>query len=127
MNTDKIERYGIFNTKGCPDELIFGDFNEQPIPSNYFNLLNDDDDNDTNFPGNIVNNELPENKEVEDAVMPNDEYFYNDIIIYDDDILASDIYPLQNEMMKIEGVENQNEGREIEGMDNENKGVDSEN
>ena len=57
-----IERYGAFNTKGCPDELIFGDFNDQPIPSNYYNLLNDDDDNDydygNNIPGNPVGDSL---------------------------------------------------------------------
>ena len=30
---DVISRYDTFNTKGCPDELIFGNFNDQPIPS----------------------------------------------------------------------------------------------
>ena len=29
MNEDVIERYDTFNTKGCPEDLIFGDFNGQ--------------------------------------------------------------------------------------------------
>ena len=40
MPKDVIERYDTFNTKGFPDELIFGEFNDQPIPSEYFNFLN---------------------------------------------------------------------------------------
>ena len=35
MTEDVIERYGNFNTKGCPEDLIFGDFDNQPIPSTY--------------------------------------------------------------------------------------------
>ena len=32
MNKDVIEEYRNFYTKGCPDEFILGDFNDQPIP-----------------------------------------------------------------------------------------------
>ena len=43
MTDDVIERYDTFNTKGCPEDLIFGDFNDQPIPSTYSDLTNDYD------------------------------------------------------------------------------------
>ena len=33
MTEDVIDQYETFNTKGCPEDLIFGDFNDQPIPS----------------------------------------------------------------------------------------------
>ena len=33
MSEDVIELYYMFNTKGCPEDLIFRDFNDQPIPS----------------------------------------------------------------------------------------------
>ena len=54
ITEDMIERYYTFNTKRCPEELIFGDFNDQPIPSNYHNFLNDDNDNGNNIPGTPV-------------------------------------------------------------------------
>ena len=88
-----IESYYTYNTKGCPDKLSFGDFNNQPIPSNYYNLLNDDDVDGNNIPGNIFDNALPYNGGVEDAVVPNDEDINNYIIIYDDYNLASGIDP----------------------------------
>ena len=56
-----IERYDTFNSKGCPDELIYGEFNDQPIPSNYYNFLNDDDDDGNNIPGTPVGDVLPDN------------------------------------------------------------------
>ena len=88
-----IKWYDNFNTKGCPDELIFGKLNYQPIP--YF--LNNDDDNGNNVPGTPVDNALPDNKVVECTVVPNDEYINDEIIIiYYDENLASDINPLQN-------------------------------
>ena len=64
MNEDVIEKYDTFNTKGFPNELIFGNFNDQPIPSDYYNFLNDydDDDDGNNFPGTPVVDALPENK-----------------------------------------------------------------
>ena len=47
MTEDIIERYNHFKTKGCPQDVIFGDFNNQPIPSTYYDLINDYDDNGT--------------------------------------------------------------------------------
>ena len=47
MTEDVIERYDTFNTKGCPEDLIFGDFNDQSIPFAYSDLTNDYYDNDT--------------------------------------------------------------------------------
>ena len=81
MTEDVIEQYNTFNAKGGPEDLIFGDFNNQPIPSTYSDLTNDYDDN-----GTQINAALKENKVVEDAVVPNDEN-------NDEDSLASDIDP----------------------------------
>ena len=44
MTEDFIELYDTFNTKDFPEDLIFGDFNDQPIPSTYSDLTNDHDD-----------------------------------------------------------------------------------
>ena len=68
MTEDDIERYDTFNTKGCPEDLIFGDFNYQPIPSTYFDLTNDYDDDGTQIDASLTDNEG-----VEDAVVPNEE------------------------------------------------------
>ena len=38
MTEDVIDRYDTFNTKGCPEDLILGDFNDLPIPFTYFYL-----------------------------------------------------------------------------------------
>ena len=54
MTEDVIEKYDTFNTKGCPDELIFDEFNDQSIPSNYCNFLNDDYDSVNHFTRNPV-------------------------------------------------------------------------
>ena len=108
MTDDVIELYATVNTKGCPDELIFGYFNDQPIPYNYYNLLNDDNDDDNNTPGTPADDALPDNKGVEYSVIKNDKYINNEIIIDDDDIIASYIYPLQDEILVIERVENEN-------------------
>ena len=56
MTEDVIERYDTFNTKGCPEELIFGDFNDQPIPYTYSDLTNDYDND-----GNQTDTALQEN------------------------------------------------------------------
>ena len=56
MTEDVIESYDTFNTKGCRDKLIFGAFNDQPIPSNYYNFLNDDNNDGNNIPVNPVDN-----------------------------------------------------------------------
>ena len=48
------EQYDTFNTKGCPEDLIFGGFTNQPILSTYYDLKNDYDDDGTTidyFPG----------------------------------------------------------------------------
>ena len=44
MTEDVIEQYDTFDTKGCPEDLIFGGFNDQPIPSTYSDLINDYED-----------------------------------------------------------------------------------
>ena len=53
-----IEYYDTFNTKVCPYKLIFGDFNDQPIPSNYYDFLNDEDDDGNNIPVTTVDDAL---------------------------------------------------------------------
>ena len=68
MTEDVIEKYDTFNTKGCPEDLIFGGFNDQPIPSTYSDLTNDYDDNGTQIDASLMYNEG-----VEDAIVPNDE------------------------------------------------------
>ena len=56
MTDGAIECYDTFITKGCLDELLFGDFHDQPIPPDYYDLLNDDDgdDDDNNIPGTPI-------------------------------------------------------------------------
>ena len=73
MDEDAIEWYCTFNNKGFPDEIIFGDFNDQPIPSDYYNLLSNKDDNGNNVNDIPVDNALPDNKGVYYAVMTDDE------------------------------------------------------
>ena len=102
MTKDLIERYNKFNTKLCSDELIFGYFNDQPIPSNYYNFLDDGNDNGNNIPFSPIDGVLPYNEGVEDVVVPNDEVNNYEIIIDDDDSLASAIDPLQSEILEIE-------------------------
>ena len=68
MNEDDIERYDTFNTKGCPEDLIFGGFNNQPILSTYRDLTNDSDDD-----GTPLDAALADNKGLKYAVVPNDE------------------------------------------------------
>ena len=92
MTEDVIERYNTFNTKSCPVDLIFGDFNYQPIPSTYYNTTNDYDYDSTQIDSDLTNNEG-----VEYAVVKNDEN-------NDDSILASEIDPPQTNLLEIEGV-----------------------
>ena len=66
MTEDFIERYDIFNTKGCPEDLIFGDFNSQPIPSTYYDLTNYCYDD-----GTLIDADMTYNKGVEYAVLSN--------------------------------------------------------
>ena len=81
MTEDSIEQHDTFNTKGCPEELIFGDFNDQPIPSTYSDLTNDYEDD-----GTQIDADLMYNKVVEDEFVPYDEN-------NDDARLSSDIDP----------------------------------
>ena len=67
MTEDAIDRYETFNTKRCPEDLIFGDFNDQPIPSTYSDLKNDYDND-----GTQIDAALTDNKVVEDSVVSND-------------------------------------------------------
>ena len=83
-----IEWYNAFNTKGFPDELAFGDFNDRPIPYYYYNLLNDEDEDCNNIPGSPIENVLLDNKGAEKSFVSNDEDIDDKIIIYDDDSLA---------------------------------------
>ena len=43
MTEDAIERYDNFNTKGFPEDLIVGDFNNRPTSSTYSGLISDYD------------------------------------------------------------------------------------
>ena len=79
ITEDFIKWYVTFNTKGYPEDLIFGDFNDQPIPSTYYDLTNDYDDDVTKIDAYLM-----ENKGVGDAVVPNNEN-------NDDNSLASEI------------------------------------
>ena len=89
MTEDVIEQYNTFNTKGCPEDLIFGGFGNQPIPPTYSDLKNDYDGYFTS-----IDSVLEDNKEVKYAVMPNDENNY-------DKILASEIDPPQTILRKL--------------------------
>ena len=81
MTEDAIEQYDTFNTKDCLEDLILGNFNDQPIPSTYYDLKNDYDDD-----GAQINAALTDNKGVDDSVVPKNEN-------NDDDSLTSDIDP----------------------------------
>ena len=70
MNKDVIEHYDTFDTNRWPDKLIFDSFNDQTIPSNCYNFLNDGNDDGNNSPGNFFENDLPYSKGVEDTVIP---------------------------------------------------------
>ena len=56
MTKDFIEQYNTFNTKGFPEDLIFCDFNDQPIPSTYYDLTNDYDDDGTQIDTALTDN-----------------------------------------------------------------------
>ena len=111
----------LLTPKGCPEELIFGDFSYQPIPPNFYDFLNNDDDDENKIPGTPVYDVLPVKRRVEDSVVLNDEEIDDDIIIYDADRLISDNDPLQDKMMEMDGVDAKNEGvdSEFEGVEND--------
>ena len=58
MTEDVIEIYDTFNTKGCPEDLIFCDFNDQPIPSTYSDLTNDYDNDGTQIDAALTDKEV---------------------------------------------------------------------
>ena len=70
-------------------EIPFRYFNDQPITPKYYDILNDDDDDENNIPGNPFDNVLLWNKILEDSVMPNDKDIDDEIIIDDADSLIS--------------------------------------
>ena len=61
MNEDVIEHYDTISTKGCPYKLMFGNLHDQPIPPNYYNFLNDDDDEGNNIPCTLADDDTPDN------------------------------------------------------------------
>ena len=81
ITEDVIEQYDTFKTKDCPEDPIFGDFNDQPTPSTYYDLTNDYDDDVTQIVAALTNNEG-----VEYSVVKNDEN-------NNDDSIASEINP----------------------------------
>ena len=56
MTDDVFEQYDTFNTKGFPEDLIFGDFNDQPIPFTYSDPTNDYDDDGTQIDIDLTDN-----------------------------------------------------------------------
>ena len=70
-----------------------------PVAPDYYNLINNDDNDGNNMTDNPVGNVLPDNEGFEYAVIPNNEAIGNDIIMDDDNSLASAIDPLQNEIL----------------------------
>ena len=81
MTEDFIERYDNLNTKGCPEDLIFGDFNNQLIPCTYLDIKHDYDDNRTQIDAALADKKL-----VGGEVVPNYEN-------KNDDSLTSNIDP----------------------------------
>ena len=115
MNESVIELYGTFNTKRFPEKPIFGDFHDQPIPMDYYDFLNDNNDNDNNIPGNLIDNFFPDKEGVEDSFVinvtnydSNNEDIENNTIIDDADSITSGIDLLQDEILEIEGVDTEN-------------------
>ena len=96
-----IERYENFNIKGCTNKIIFGIFNDQPIPPDYNNLLNDDNDDVNNITGTPADYALPEKKGAKDAVTTNEKDTNNEIIIHDGYSLASEIDPPSKKILKL--------------------------
>ena len=96
MTKDVIECYDTFNTKICPDKLIFGDFHDQPIPPGCYYFLNHNDDDDNNNPETPVEDVFTDNEGVEYKVIinasdddANEKVIGNDTVTYDADSLTS--------------------------------------
>ena len=56
MTEDFIEQYDTLNTKCCLEDLIFGDFDDQSIPSTYSDLTNDYDEDVTQIDATLTDN-----------------------------------------------------------------------
>ena len=74
--------------------FLYSDFHDQSIPPNYYDLLNYDKDDNNNIPGTPVDDVLMDNKWVEYADVPNDEYIDKETTIDDADSLDSAIDPI---------------------------------
>ena len=83
-----IEFFATFNIKRFPDELVFGDFHNQPIPPDYYDFLTDYDDSKNNIPDTPVGDVLPYIGVVEYVVFTNYEGTNDNIIIDDADSLT---------------------------------------
>ena len=57
MTEDAIELYDTFNTKFCPEDLIFVDFHYQPIPFTYSDLTNYYDNDVTQIEASLKDNQ----------------------------------------------------------------------
>ena len=57
-----IERCDNSNAKGCPYELLSGNFHYQPVPPGQYDLLNDNDYDDNNNSGTPADGVFPEKK-----------------------------------------------------------------
>ena len=64
MNANVIVWHDTFNIKRCPYELLFGNFYDQPIPTEYYDFLKDNNDDENNIPGTPVEKFLPDNEGV---------------------------------------------------------------
>ena len=95
-----IEQYNNLNAKGCPEDLLFGYFNNQHIPSTYYDIINDCYGDDT-----PIDAYLADNEGVEDSIMPNDKDTDEAITTDYDNSLVSYIGPPPNEILEIEGVD----------------------
>ena len=65
MTEDVIEWYDTFNTNFFPEDLIFGELNDQTIPSTYSDITNEYDND-----GTKIDADLTDNEGVEDSVVP---------------------------------------------------------
>ena len=95
MTEDVIEQYKKINTKGCPEDLIFGYFNNKPIPSTYYDLIHYHDGNGTPIYAAIKIKEG-----VEDAFLPKYKYTNDEITTDNNYSLASDIGPPPNKILQ---------------------------
>ena len=101
MNKDVFEWYDTFIIEECTYELKIRDFKDQPIPFEYYNFINDDNDNVKNIPSNYVGDALPDNELMEYAVVPNDEDINYEKIMDVGNSLALNIDPLKTKFWSL--------------------------